>query len=109
MKNKSKIYNNILTKDLLKELYINQNKTIKQISNMCDCCYDSVRNRLIKYNIKIRTVAEARKLINVSGKNSGMYKTGKYCNNNNVYEGIFTKKRHSHSPSVILIDVLLNF
>jgi len=84
MKNISKIYDSILTKDLLKELYINQNKTMKQISHLYNCCYDSIRNRLIKYNIKIRTVSEARKLIDISGKNSGMYKIGKYCNNNNT-------------------------
>ena len=72
-------YNQILTKKfLIKEYIINKNNILK-IAKENKCSYSTIRNYLIKYNVKIRTQKE-----NLTGKNNGMYKDGRtlkkyYC------------------------------
>lgn len=53
------IYDEILTEQFLKEEYSNKRKTLNQIAIMVGCNITLVRNRLIKFNIPIRTISEA--------------------------------------------------
>lgn len=67
-----KRYKKITKKFLIKE-YIKNKKTIHQIAYICNCCYDTIRTRLIRYNIRIRTVNEARRLPSASCYNIERY------------------------------------
>ena len=85
-----------ITKKLLIKEYINNKKTILQIANGLNCCYSVLRYRLIKYNIKRRTVSEARKLSSSSCHNPERYKEHYCkeltCNNKIYYESSFLLK-----------------
>lgn len=54
--------NEILTKKFLKKEYIKNKKPMFQIAKELKCSYGVIYKRLIKYNIKIRTITEARLL-----------------------------------------------
>lgn len=51
-----------LDKDILYDLYINQQHTSKEIANLYNCSSKSIRNYLTKYNIPVRQLSEAIKL-----------------------------------------------
>lgn len=71
-----KYLNNILTKKFLYQAYIVNKKSMAKIAKEIGCSIVPIKNRLIKYNIKTRTISEARKWLDIKGKNCGKYKHG---------------------------------
>ncbi len=57
-----KIYYNVLPKNNLRNLYISRNKSMIDISNFYNVSLHKVFNWLRRYNIKARSLSEARKL-----------------------------------------------
>ena len=70
MKYNSK-YSKILTKKFLYKEYITNNRTAISIAKDIGCNSVTIRNYLIKFGIKIKTMSEMRK-----GKNNGNWKDG---------------------------------
>ena len=58
---KYKYLYNLLPKPFFIKEYIKNKKPIKQISKDLNCSYTAIRNKLIKYNIQIRTKSDALK------------------------------------------------
>ena len=81
---KNPIILEILTVDFLYQEYVINKKSTVQIAKEIGCSGNTVRRKLIKYNIKIRTQSEARKLLEMTGKKASGYKDGRtlkiyYC------------------------------
>lgn len=83
-KGKHNKYLNILTKEFLIEEYVVKKNSLKQIAKQITSNIATIINYLKKYNIKIRTMNEARQLAKLIGKNASAYKDGRcsktyYC------------------------------
>jgi len=65
-----------ITKEILVKEYIKNKKTLKQIAKLFNCNYSVIVNRLKKYNIKVRTIGEARKFVHIKGTYEGDYYKG---------------------------------
>ncbi len=76
-----------ITKKILEGKYIQNKDIISQIARELKCSYYTIRAKLIKYNIKIRNVSEARKLPNASCHNLERDKTH-YCKISNCINSI---------------------
>lgn len=74
-------YSDILTKEYLYKEHITDKKSVLQIEQELDCAKGTVRYRLKKYSINIRSILEATKYKRKSfGENKGKYNPnyGKY-------------------------------
>ena len=54
-------YDGILTKEVLEDLYVDKKKSVREIALMFGCWYSTVKNRLIKYGIHVRSFDESAK------------------------------------------------
>ncbi len=61
-----------ITKNYLIKEYYEKEKSMQQIANKIGCSLSTIRNRLVKYNIKIRTISESKK-----GNKNGGYIDGR--------------------------------
>ena len=70
----------ILTKELLKKLYIDKKKSIKEISNEIELSQSIIYRYIKKFNIKIRSISEANR-----GKIPGNFKGKIITNRGYIY------------------------
>jgi len=62
-----------LDKNTLIKKYINEFKSLSKVSKELNCSHSAIRAYLKKYNIRVRSIKEATKLRNFSGKNNNFY------------------------------------
>jgi len=66
-------YDKILTKEFLIQQYIKNIKSVYQVAEKIGCSITPIYERLRKFDIKIRTISEAKKLSTPKGRNHPMF------------------------------------
>lgn len=51
-------YDVVLNKDVLNELYVRKSLSVKQIAEIYDCGYSTIKSRLLRYNIPLQNMSE---------------------------------------------------
>ena len=85
-----------ISKDELKTLYIDKQKTITQVAKELGISFQTVRAKLKLYHIPIRTLAETQRIIQ-GGPKSRLWRGGRYIGHHGyVYVRILGKYRLEH-------------